>query len=155
MQFSYRGQPLGGGTPGLGEIGYVVALLQIIGFAAGGWCVYSYLANQLYCDKCSRYFSFKGKRQQYYSDKDKALVQYENIKNKFAESKYQEAINLIPKKNDMKKDDCLSLDIEIKYCKKCLRHYISTFISKKDNKGYWETINDTIMGYLTDNELKI
>ena len=59
-----------GSTGELGGFGYIIALLQIGGFAAGGFAVYGYLASKPYCDKCSRYLSGKGKQVRYTGDAD-------------------------------------------------------------------------------------
>ena len=61
MEFRFRATKIGA-TSELGGLGYGVAILQIMGFAAGGLAVYGYLMSIPYCEKCSRYFSAKGKQ---------------------------------------------------------------------------------------------
>ena len=55
-------------TGELGGLGYGVALLQILGFAIGGFAVYAYLESVPYCNKCSCYLSRKGKQIRYTAD---------------------------------------------------------------------------------------
>jgi hypothetical protein len=60
--------PATGSTGELGAFGYVVAILQVLGFALGGYGVYFYLVSLPYCQRCSRYFSKKGKQIRYTGD---------------------------------------------------------------------------------------
>ena len=62
MEFRLHGANQGG------SFGHVVAVLQVIGFVVGGFCVYAYLAAKPYCTKCSRYLSGKGKQTRYAKD---------------------------------------------------------------------------------------
>ncbi len=68
MEFRYRGAVKLGSTGELGSFGYVVSILQILGFAAGGFVVYAHLVSQPYCEKCSRYLSGKGRQARYTGD---------------------------------------------------------------------------------------
>jgi len=43
-------------TGELGSLGYVVAVLQVIGFALGGGAVYLFLRSKPFCDHCNRYY---------------------------------------------------------------------------------------------------
>jgi hypothetical protein len=54
-----------GSTGELGSAGYVVALLQVVGFGVGGFAVYVYLTEQPYCERCTRYMSKKGTSTRY------------------------------------------------------------------------------------------
>ena len=51
--------------PKLGYFGYITTGLEILGFAAGGLSVYSFLRSQNYCNRCSRRLTFKGRRIRY------------------------------------------------------------------------------------------
>ena len=67
MGFSVRTVEVGS-TGELGNLGYLVALLQILGFAAGGFAVYAYLESQPFCETCSRYLTRKGRLMRYTAD---------------------------------------------------------------------------------------
>lgn len=51
MEFRLRTASVGS-TGELGLFGYLVAFLQVIGFAAGGLAVYGHLVSLPYCEKC-------------------------------------------------------------------------------------------------------
>jgi hypothetical protein len=44
-----------GSTGQLGVFGYLPALLQVAGFAVGGFAAYNLLQGQPYCNRCSQY----------------------------------------------------------------------------------------------------
>ena len=69
MEFRLRTVSVGA-TGELGSFGYLIALLQIGGFAAGGFAVYGHLSSLPYCDKCLRYLSAKGRQIRYTGDAD-------------------------------------------------------------------------------------
>lgn len=54
MEFRIRGAKLGE-TGELGSFGYFTALLQILGFAVGGLCIYFHLQTAPYCEACGKY----------------------------------------------------------------------------------------------------
>jgi hypothetical protein len=68
MEFRYHGAVKLGSTGELGTFGYVVAVLQIIGSAVGGFVVYAVLVSKPYCERCSRYLSGKGSQVRYTQD---------------------------------------------------------------------------------------
>jgi len=45
----------------VGAWGYVIAIVQLLALAAGGWVVYFILAMKPYCDPCARYASSTAK----------------------------------------------------------------------------------------------
>ena len=55
-------------TPSLGVLGYVFALLQVVGFALGGFVAYGYLVAQPYCERCARYLGEKSVSVRYTAD---------------------------------------------------------------------------------------
>jgi len=46
----------------IGAAGYFFALLQIVGFGAGGYVMYSVLKDEAYCDRCETYMKEAGKQ---------------------------------------------------------------------------------------------
>jgi hypothetical protein len=55
-------------TPSLGVVGYFFAVLQVLGFAIGGFVAYGYLVAQPYCQRCSRYLGEKSVSLRYTAD---------------------------------------------------------------------------------------
>jgi len=59
-----------GSTGELGTWGYAYALLQILGFAVGGFCVYILLLEHPFCAHCERYLKRVGKVQRFCESND-------------------------------------------------------------------------------------
>src|SRR5207244_1584760 len=73
MDFSIRNFKIGA-TGEMGGFGYIPAVLQVVGFALGGFTVYGHLTSMPYCERCSRYLSAKGKQVRYATE-DEAFQQ--------------------------------------------------------------------------------
>lgn len=65
-------------SPSLGVVGYFFALLQVAGFALGGFVAYGYLVAQPYCERCLRYLGEKSVSLRYTAD-TRALERSEAI----------------------------------------------------------------------------
>lgn len=59
-----------GSTGELGAFGYVVAALQIVGFAMGGFVVYGALAKLPFCERCARYLANRGQQKRFADSAD-------------------------------------------------------------------------------------
>ena len=123
MEFRFRAAKLGS-TGDLGNFGYVVAVLQVIGFAVGGFAVYGYLTSKPYCDKCSRYLSGKGKQIRYAGDAEGLQAATASfmilLGNGEIPSSILEHRNSSGFGSSMPPNNChLRSIVEIRYCKKC------------------------------------
>jgi len=110
----------------LGNWGYMYAVIQIIGFAVGGFCVYAYLAAQTYCDKCSLYLSKQGTIIRYADDPNKFGTFLYNVAEFTKENKLSEIISLHAVEGgtaEAGSEHHLSTSIELKYCKGCNKLY--------------------------------
>jgi len=145
----------GGETGALGRMGYVLAMFQILGFFAGGAITYLYLAGQIYCEKCSKYFSFKGKISRYYSDPEILANQYMCIKTMLDQSLFQKAVDAMLEKNKYKSDDYLWLVLEVQLCKKCKNHYMKLLVKKRNAKNEWEDVDKFTGEYYTGENAEI
>lgn len=139
MEFRYRAAKLGS-TGELGYFGYVVAVLQIIGFAAGGFVVYAVLTSKPYCEKCSRYLSGKGKQVKYTHDADGLQVNVVQIAQNLAGRAVGSAIELQRGFGNPKhqKDDHLRSTFEVRYCKNCNQHWVKFTIEKHSGNDWKE-----------------
>jgi hypothetical protein len=90
ISFQYRDLKLGT-TGELGPLGYAYALLQILGFAAGGLGVYLWLLSRPYCETCGRYFR-RIKRVYRYAAFPESLRALDGIGDLLDAGRYSEAV---------------------------------------------------------------
>ncbi len=134
-----------GGSVALGSMGYVHALLQIIGFALGGFLVYVHLSTKLFCDTCSRYFSNKGKSSRFIGDEEKFESMHQAFTQLIEEDKAEEAIKLHAEQGgELKKTsaDYLRTDLVLKHCKSCGQHHLALDVLKWNGKDDWDKIDE-------------
>lgn len=142
MEFGFDGSKTGS-TGELGSFRYVVAILQVIGFAVGGFCVYAYLAAKPYCDRCSRYLSRKGKQIRYAKDPEGLQAATAQLACHMANGDVGLAVEehrnsagfgaSIPPK------DChLRSAIEVQRCKKCERHWVKFAVESLSGNDWKE-----------------
>jgi len=146
-----RGAVKAGSTGELGGFGYVIALLQVIGFSVGGVAVWGYLESKPYCEHCSRYLSAKGKQVRYTGDPEglKAVTAqiFDHIKTDAIAAAIEQQRTFGNQRHQ--KDDHLRSVFEIRHCKKCGRHWAQFSIEKRSGDG-WKTIPELTVGGFTD-----
>jgi DNA-directed RNA polymerase subunit RPC12/RpoP len=145
-----------GSTGELGAMGYVAALLQIVGFAAGGFVLYSVLASKPYCTKCSQYLSSKGKQVRYTGDTEGLQSAVKQIFLDVASSHVVKAIESQASFGNPKhqKNDHLRSVFEVRHCKKCGQHWVR-FCVEKQSGDNWEEIPELTVGGFTDEVVSI
>jgi hypothetical protein len=144
-----------GSTGELGEFGYVVAVLQIVGFAIGGFVLYMYLTSKPHCEKCSQYLPGKGKQLRYTGDAGgmraatSQIFQHVSNRNVAAAIESQAAFgNLKPQK-----DNHLRSMFEVRYCKKCQQHWVKFSVAKRGRD--WDEIPETTIASFTDEPVSL
>lgn len=156
MRFG-RGHAKIGDAIELHSLGYIYALLQVIGFALGSLLLYLYLSTQLYCEKCFRYFSGKGNVSRY-TDNNESLANFINqAVNLFKGHNLNEIISLHDTEAGSKKYDLknhwLKTSLSLKFCKECGIHHLLLNVFKKNGENDWDEINDLSIGALTTKKL--
>ena len=66
-------------TGAVGDFGYVLAVIQFVGFVLGGIGVYGILVSQPVCARCGRYMRKLLSRSQRFEDQDTFGVYWENL----------------------------------------------------------------------------
>lgn len=139
-------------TGEMGFLGYAVALIQILGFSLGGYGAYFWLSREPFCDNCGRYRSLKWEGSRYFSDEEIFEAHYREMTNCFEGwrktnnlnaleenvKKYAEEASMVPEK----KCDWSS-QLKLKYCKKCLRHYVKFVIEKRVTDDRWSVVSES------------
>jgi len=142
MEFRLHGSKTGS-TGELGSFGYVVAVLQVIGFAVGGFCVYAYLAAKPYCNRCSRYLSGKGKQIRYATDPEGLQTATAQLACHMANGEVGLAVaehsNSAGFGAAAPPKDChLRSVIEVQRCKKCERHWVKFAVENLSGNDWKE-----------------
>jgi len=107
-------------TGEVGSWGYAIALIQIIGFAVGGFSVYGWLASLPYCDKCSRYLKKIAKQERFTIDPEGFKELVLKVGELFDIGELQKSIDI---HNDFGVSACgnnrLKSTMTLKQCKSC------------------------------------
>jgi hypothetical protein len=155
MEFRLRTAKVGS-TGELGGLGYIPALLQIAGFAAGGFAVYTYLVSKPYCEKCSHYLSGKGKQVRYTGDVERLQATTAQIFQHIGSGAIAAAIehqktfgNPVYQKNDH-----LRSVFEVRHCKKCGQHWVRFSVEKQSGDD-WKEIPELTVGGFTDQVVNV
>jgi hypothetical protein len=145
-----------GSTGELGAFGYVMAFLQVLGFAAGGFGIYGYLVSKPYCERCSRYFSGKGRQIRYAADSEGLQKTVAGILEQMRNNAAAQAIEQhrgsgtpTPQKGDQ-----LRSLFEVQHCKQCGQHWVKFTVEKKTGDNWKEVRELTVAGY-TDQAISV
>jgi hypothetical protein len=145
MQYRFHASKLGA-TGELGSLGYVVAGLQIIGFAIGGFCVYGWLAAKPYCDRCSRYLSTKGRQTRYAENAEGLQAATAQLACHMANGDVTLAVeehrnSLGFGSPTLPKNCYLRSVVEVQRCKKCERHWVKFAVEKLSGND-WKEVSE-------------
>jgi hypothetical protein len=146
-------------TGELGSFGYVVAILQVIGFAVGGFCVYAYLAAKPYCTKCSRYLSSKGKQIRYAMDREGLTAATAQLSVHMANGEVRQAVEEHGNSagfgaSTIPKDCSLRSVVEVQHCKKCERHWVKFCVESLSGNN-WEEISGLTDARFTEQPVSV
>lgn len=155
---SHQSVQFGVGSHGIGSAvqlglwGYLYALLQVVGFAAGGFVIYLYLEALPYCRRCAKYLAAKEKQARFTTDRKKIDECAAQMKQQVNAGRIQEAIAMHAVFGDAKpvnvRTSLRSL-VEIKRCKDCNQHWMRFSISRH-GQGDWQEISNTHFENYTD-----
>jgi hypothetical protein len=150
----------GGSTGELGSFGYVIAALQVIGFAVGGFTAYAYLAAKTYCDKRSRYLSAKGTQIRYSANADELQTAtgplLKNMANGDVFSAVEDHRISSGFGSSTEPKDChLRSIVEVRHCKKCRQHWTRFAVEKLSGNDEWEEISGLSVARFTDQIINI
>jgi hypothetical protein len=151
MTFSFGSKDLGH-TGELGLFGYVVALLEIVGFAIGGVAIYAHLDMLPYCDKCSRYLGKKGSMVRYSKDpsglqQNAAIIRDHVSHDAIGKAMSELAAFGLPKEA---RETHLKSSITIKRCETCDRHWVQYMVEERAGNHWKEVPNLTVARFIKD-----
>ncbi len=145
-----------GSTGELGSWGYVYALLQIGGFAFGGFCVFGYLFLLPYCDTCSRYLSGRAKQERFAGDSDAFALMVGELATAFDAGRPQEAINqhAAIAETSHRKELHLKSTLKLKKCRGCGKNWLGFSVQKSTGRD-WKDINKLELSTFHEGELNL
>jgi hypothetical protein len=155
MEFRVHAREVGT-TGELGVLGYGVALLQILGFAAGGFAVYGYLVSVPYCERCARYFAAKGRQIRYTGDVQGLQASTAQVLGAFRDGAITAALAAhqafgSPK---LQKGNSLRSMIEVRHCRKCGQHW-ARFVVERRSGNNWKEIPNLKVAAFTNQAVEI
>jgi hypothetical protein len=155
MDFRLRTVRLGS-TGELGAFGYVVAFLQVCGFAAGGLAVYGHLMSLPYCEKCSRYLSAKGRQERYTADAEGFKSAWAQVLDSLNAGGVAAAISRHAAFGSAtnQKNCHLRSVVRIRYCKMCGQHW-ARFVVEKRNGSTWKEIPELSVASFTNEPVTV
>lgn len=142
MEFRLRGAMLGS-TGVLGAFGYVVAFLQVLGFAVGGVIVDGWLRSQPYCDECSRYLVGRARQSRGTADTDALLAMVRQFAADVDSGEVQRAItdHHAFGEQEVKTAHHLKSVVDIRHCRTCSLHWFKFSVHKRSGND-WKQVND-------------
>lgn len=154
MEFSFRTMKIGA-TGEMGGFGYIPAVLQIIGFAVGGFTVYAHLTSKPYCEKCSRYLSAKGKQVRYAAEPEPFQQNTTEVLQYIGEGDMTSAVEHHKAFGREKQEkNHLRSTITVRSCKKCGQHWAKFAVAKIDGNE-WKDIPELEVAGFTDQQVTL
>jgi hypothetical protein len=132
----------GHNTGELGSFGYIFALIQLIGFSIGGLCVFAFLLEIPFCQKCSEYLRKVKTQDRYTSEGELLSENVEIFAKSLDEKKYRQAIKIHADRMGAaeSKGHNLRTRITIGKCNTCEINHLKFKISHLDG-GDWKDIH--------------
>lgn len=141
-------------TGELGSLGYVVAFLQVAGFAAGGFVVYAYLASKPYCERCSCYLRETGRDERFSSNSEILLAKIKDFASLLDRRQFKDAIRFHCDKMGTihSPGQRLRSQLIITECRRCGINHLQFLVSKLEGEN-WEDISETDMRMFINEKL--
>ncbi|PWY53880.1 hypothetical protein DGG96_19905 [Legionella qingyii] len=138
--FSFSRAPTHIETGEVGYFGYFLAIIQFVGFMAGGVFIAMILLQYPECEKCGKYFRLLGTKSKSFSDSDAFAAYYDELYTHPIESK--EFVDMLNQKHDHKaQNGVVLLKEKLNGCPYCKIQMITNNVSVYNGKE-WKEIND-------------
>jgi len=146
----------GAATGELGDFGYVIALLQVLGFAGGGFLVYTFLSDLPYCARCSRYLAAKGSLDRFSHDPEGVVETATAVLDLVRAGELTDAIAVHEAFGDRtpQRGDYLRLKVTVRRCTRCDQHWMKFEVSKWGGDE-WKELPELTAGCFTDEAISI
>lgn len=132
-------------TTELGQFGYLVALIQIAGFAGGAIASHFILSGKTFCQRCDRYYKLESFETRYYDEdtSEKMLETIQRIADELGKAEIGKAIELHNQNGTVKesRNSFLRTEIKLEACPDCSGKFISLETTQFDDAD-WELIEN-------------
>ncbi len=148
MEFRVHASKVGG-TGQMGVFGYIPAVIQIIGFAVGGFAVYSWLGTQPYCERCSRYLTGKGRQTRFMGDIEGFQAMAKRFAEHFQSGDLTSAIAEYAQSGQPKAQnkEPIQSSIELRHCPACTTHWLKSTAQRRDGSEWHEIAGVELQAY--------
>jgi len=125
----------------LGQVGYFIGLVQMVGFAIGAIFVYQYLSLEAYCNKCSCYFSKVGKKIKYLWEDSNLYRTLNDLADKISKGQLQEAINTHRSLGEAEQlaSTETRVTMDLRNCKECDNYWLRMSVERKIQNS-WKNV---------------
>jgi hypothetical protein len=155
MTFRSPGTTIGD-TGELGNFGYAIAGLQVIGFAVGGFSVYVFLKAKPYCERCLCYLAKKGKQTRFAESAEKLAEATTKFRATVASGDIPSAVQAHKESAEFGKPKffkgCrLRSLIEVRQCKKCSKNWMKYKVEGLAGNNWKEEKSFTVERFTDQN----
>lgn len=123
-------------TGGLGLFGYVLATLQVAGFALGGFGVFSMLSNNAYCDPCGCYMHPAVKAIRYGRDAQQMGKVAQVAADLLARGEVGAAGRIVTPLNEVSIGNFYRLGVQLWRCKSCRGLYFAISVDHRSGQAW-------------------
>ena len=131
-------------SPAVGMFGYLLALLQILGFALGGFLVFGLLLARGYCRQCGRYLSSPIEVSGYGPIEADLMATYEQVRRFVAAGSTMSAVSLV---RALPKEELhFQIRLSSARCATCAREYFDTAFLASRGRGWVTRVRHRVDG---------
>ncbi|HZU28190.1 MAG TPA: hypothetical protein VFA04_21855 [Bryobacteraceae bacterium] len=147
MRLSITNQSIGwvGSRPddavGVGQFGYLIAALQVLGFAAGGFFVHWYLRAAPYCAACGKYLRRYSSTTRYTADPGQLAAMHSDLAAALHSGDSSAAVQLVSSFGEAKEKKGMHLSATLKLwkCETCPRQFFESSVRKWNGRD-WKAV---------------
>lgn len=143
-------------TGELGDWGYAMATVQLLGFALGGIGAYFHLTTLPYCTRCQCYLRRVGERERHFEDPKMFRTYFDGIASDLAGGRAQAAIDRHAHEGSSPSRSAhLCALLKIHACPSCRRHVVRLEARKRKNLNDWEALPNGSMIVITETPIML
>jgi hypothetical protein len=145
LRTEYRGIELGQ-VDDVGRFGYVIAILQLLGFCSGAFANYVFLKKMDHCVKCDRYFRRKGVQSRKANSEDELDAVVNQVQQMFSTGQIQAALDYHDQSGERASNHLnRSSTMSLKSCPACDLTLVN-FIASSGQNNTWGNVGTSTWG---------
>lgn len=122
----------------LGAGGYAYAALLILGFACGGWIVFSLARSAAYCEACSLYMQKQGSQTRYFARREDLAECSAAFKAEAGQGQFRKAMEVHFRAGSHEADATTgySLAVVFRHCTRCGKQWLELVAKQRVNNSW-------------------